>query len=131
MTDDFPGCCCPSLLFPFLSVWAMTYFFPLILFDLWRKKCWTCCKRNATDCNDVINEFTETHLLGLSLKKTRWGFLHTPNIKKNVVWVLITCLYSSKLTTYYASAYLMSSCKVFPWGEKLIESQSVEMVWAL
>lgn len=33
MTDDFPGCCCPSLLFPFLSVWAMTsnIIFPLIL----------------------------------------------------------------------------------------------------
>lgn len=37
VTDDFPGCCC---LFPFVSflIWSVTYSFPLILFDLWRKK---------------------------------------------------------------------------------------------
>lgn len=35
--DDFQGCCC---LFPFVSflIWTVTYSFPLILFDLWRKK---------------------------------------------------------------------------------------------
>lgn len=133
MTDDFPGCCCPSLLFPFLSVWAMTsnIIFPLILFDLWRKKNWARWKRNATDCNDVINEFSETYLLRGGLKKTRWGFLRTLKRKKNVVWVLITCLYSSKLTTYNVPAYLMPSCKAWLLGEKLIESQSVEMIWAL
>lgn len=47
------------------------------------------------------------------------SFLQTQT--ENTVWVLITDLGSSKVTTYKATASWMPSCKAWPLGEKQIE----------